>query len=253
MDKERKRSIIEEELSQKLRETGCFVNYRCAEGYDNIEYRWDFVRLIVDEGWNYVRMDVGTFAGEVPIMKLPGCKYEYNYETEAEFREGIQHIYNSFVDIIGPKAEEMVKEEWAKEGCLGNRQTIKWLEENMEKFEVECEENSDETIYSKIVETMKKSQILRRKPHITEMEIDEFIYLELLACVEFGEWIIRTQGGHWKTKHPRTGYNQLVLVHPRDEKKMVDLCDLLRKRCMKRGLTPAFSYKKDLDFWKNIK
>lgn len=252
MNRER-RKIVDEILSKKLCETGCFMERLCIEGYDYIEYRWDYVRLSVDQVRDCVRIEVDTYAGVVPIEKLANCKRKYFHETEEEFRECIQHIYDSFVDVIWPKAMEMIEDAKNAGKFLGNLQTQKILEESMQKFDKECKGKSDEQVYQEMVEIMQKSYQIKRKIHKTDYEIDQYFHMEHLACMEFGEWVIRTQGGKWKAEVPYTGYNQYVLVHPENEKKMVDINDLFRKRCMKRELTQAFSYKKDLDFWKNIK
>lgn len=86
-----------------------------------------------------------------------------------------------------------------------------------------------------------------------EEKLDEAIHQELLATLLFGEWIIRTQGGYWKATYPRNGYNKYVLVHPQNDKKMVDISEFLNKRFGISSLLHKFSLEKDLNFWKNIK
>lgn len=253
MDKKKQREIINAMLSQKLCETGCFMKQCCIERYDNIEYRWDYVRLNVDVLWDFVRMEVITLAGKFPTSGRVNWQEEYSYETEEEFCRAVQMLYNDFVSIVLPQTERMIEEQRKVKGFFGNQQTLQRLEQDMRMFEGECKEKNDEFRYQKIVDLIQKSYQIRKKRVKTEAEMREYLDLERLACVKFGEWIIKTQGGYWKAEYPHMGYNYLVIVHPTNERKMVDIEELFRKRCAKRGNNPAFSYRKDLEFWKSVK
>lgn len=262
MDIRKRREIVERELTNKISETGCFVKYSYLKEKCGVyEYQWDFIKMCITESVQNVKIEVRTMVGVDNIAEMEGGVKRYSYATEAEFLQVIKDIYDKFKNLYFPEANRLVEEALESGKQLGNQQTMEWLSSQLASFQEENKNRSDKDTYDDIVNmriqayekysSWIKAYYMRASEEERVKIITEVAKEELLATILFGEWVIKTQGGRWKTNHRFNGYNKCVLVHPQNEDTMVDIKCLLDQRCKKRNIIERFSYSKDKAFWRH--